>query len=170
MSKLFLHLLNISITAGWIVLVVVLLRFVLKKAPKWTRVVLWGLVALRLILPVSIESVTSLVPSAETVKIESVTAPVLTSVNEYNGVSYIYKNVRGEQIVLQSGFPTLNSAVNPTPEEAAEHFDTVAVLKTVAGWVWLAGAIGMLLYAAISYLVLIRKYKEATKLTQDVKI
>ena len=73
MSKLFLHLLNISITAGWIVLVVVLLRFVLKKAPKWVRVVLWGLVALRLMLPVSIESVTSLVPSAETVKVESVT-------------------------------------------------------------------------------------------------
>ena len=57
MSKLFLHLLNISITAGWIVLVVVLLRVVLKKAPKWIRVVLWGLVALRLMLPVSIESV-----------------------------------------------------------------------------------------------------------------
>ena len=73
MSKLFLHLLNISITAGWIVLVVVLLRFVLKKAPKWIRVMLWGLVALRLMLPVSIESVTSLVPSAETVKVESVT-------------------------------------------------------------------------------------------------
>ncbi|MBQ6234626.1 MAG: M56 family metallopeptidase [Clostridia bacterium] len=170
MSKLFLHLLNISITAGWIVLIVVLLRFVLKKAPKWTRVVLWGLVALRLILPVSIESVTSLVPSAETVKIESVTAPVLTSVNEYNGVSFFYENVQGEQIVLQSGFPTLNSAVNPTPEEAAEHFDTVAVLKTVAGWVWLGGAAAMLLYALISYLRLKHRVRASVLLEKGVYV
>ena len=170
MSKLFLHLLNISITAGWIVLVVVLLRFVLKKAPKWTRVVLWGLVALRLLLPVSIESVTSLVPSAETVKVESVTAPVLTSVNEYNGVSYFYKNVRGEQIVLQSGFPTLNSAVNPTPEKAAEHFDTVAVLKSVAGWVWLAGVVGMLFYALISFLRLRHRVRASVLLEKGAYV
>ena len=170
MSKLFLHLLNISITAGWIVLVVVLLRFVLKKAPKWTRVVLWGLVALRLLLPVSIESVTSLVPSAETVKVESVTAPVLTSVNEYNGVSYFYENVRGEQIVLQSGFPTLNSAINPTPEKAAEHFDTVAVLKSVAGWVWLAGVVGMLFYALISFLRLCHRVRASVLLEKGVYV
>lgn len=170
MSSVFLRLLNISITAGWIVLVVVLLRFVLKKAPKWIRVVLWGLVALRLLLPVSIESVTSLVPSAETVKIESVTAPVLTSVNEYNGVSYFYKNVRGEQIVLQSGFPTLNSAVNPTPEEAAEHFDTVAVLKTVAGWVWLIGVVGMLFYALISFLRLKHRVRASVLLEKGVYV
>jgi beta-lactamase regulating signal transducer with metallopeptidase domain len=170
MSNIFLRLLNISITAGWIVLVVVLLRFVLKKAPKWTRVVLWGLVALRLLLPVSIESVTSLVPSAETVKIESVTAPVLTSVNEYNGVSYIYKNVQGEQIVLQSGFPTLNSAINPTPEKAAEHFDTVAVLKTVAGWVWLVGVVGMLFYALISFLRLRHRVRASVKFEKGVYV
>ena len=85
MSNLFLHLLNISITAGWIVLVVVLLRFVLKKAPKWIRVVLWGLVAVRLLVPVSIESALSLVPSAETVRIEPVTAPVFASVSDSNG-------------------------------------------------------------------------------------
>ncbi len=170
MSKLFLLLLNISITAGWIVLVVVLLRFVLKKAPKWTRVVLWGLVALRLMLPVSIESVTSLVPSAETVKIESVTAPVLTSVNEYNGVSYFYENVRGEQVVLQSGFSALNSAVNPTPAKAAEHFDTVAVLKSVAGWVWLAGVCGMLLYALISFLQLRHRVRASVLLEKGVYV
>ncbi len=146
MSKLFLHLLNISITAGWIVLVVVLLRFVLKKAPKWIRVVLWGLVALRLMLPVSIESVTSLVPSAETVHVEPVTYTIIRDSDPHP------LPVEGEQIVLQSGFSALNSAVNPTPAKAAEHFDTVAVLKSVAGWVWLAGVCGMLLYALISFL------------------
>ena len=147
MSKLFLHLLNISITAGWIVLVVVLLRFVLKKAPKWIRVVLWGLVALRLMLPVSIESVTSLVPSAETVHVEPVTYTIIRDSDPHP------LPVEGEQIVLQSGFSALNSVVNPVMEQAtAKHVDTVTMLKTVAGWVWLAGVCGMLLYALISFL------------------
>ena len=165
MSKLFLHLLNISITAGWIVLVVVLLRFVLKKAPKWIRVVLWGLVALRLMLPVSIESVTSLVPSAETVKVESVTytPPTFQS-------ALPLPAVEGERIVLQSGFSALNSAVNPTPAEAAEHFDTVAVLKTVAGWVWLTGVVGMLLYALISFWRLKHRVRASVALEKGVYV
>lgn len=170
MSKLFLHLLNISITAGWIVLVVVLLRFVLKKAPKWIRVVLWGLVALRLMLPVSIESVTSLVPSAETVRIEPVTAPVFASVRDSNGSSYFFEDVQGERIMLQSGFSALNSAVNPTPAKAAEHFDTVAVLKSVAGWVWLAGVCGMLLYALISFLRLRHRVRASVLLEKGVYV
>ena len=170
MSNLFLHLLNISITAGWIVLVVVLLRFVLKKAPKWIRVVLWGLVALRLMLPVSIESALSLVPSAETVKIEPVTAPVFASVRDSNGSSYFFEDVQGERIMLQSGFSALNSAVNPTPAEAAEHFDTVAVLKSVAGWVWLAGVCGMLLYALISFLRLRHRVRASVLLEKGVYV
>ena len=170
MSNLFLHLLNISITAGWIVLVVVLLRFVLKKAPKWIRVVLWGLVALRLMLPVSIESALSLVPSAETVKIEPVTAPVFASVRDSNGSSYFFEDVQGERIMLQSGFSALNSAVNPTPAEAAEHFDTVAVLKSGAGWVWLAGVCGMLLYALISFLRLRHRVRASVLLEKGVYV
>ena len=165
MSKLFLHLLNISITAGWIVLVVVLLRVVLKKAPKWIRVVLWGLVALRLMLPVSIESVTSLVPSAETVKVESVTytPPTFQS-------ALPLPAVEGERIVLQSGFSALNSAVNPTSAEAAEHFDTVALLKTVAGRVWLTGVVGMLLYALISFWRLKHRVRASVTLEKGVYV
>ena len=67
MSDLFLRLVNGSINAGWLVLVILLLRLVLKRSPKWVRPALWGLVGLRLLLPVSIESPWSLLPSAETV-------------------------------------------------------------------------------------------------------
>lgn len=170
MSNIFLRLLNISITAGWIVLVVVLLRFVFKKAPKWIRVALWGLVAVRLLVPVSIESALSLVPSAETVKIEPVTAPVLTSASDSNGSSYFYEDVQGERIVLQSGISALNSAVNPSVETAAKQFDTVAVLKSVAGWVWLGGAVAMLLYALISYLRLKHKVRASVKVEKGVYV
>ena len=42
---------NMSVTASWLILAVLLLRFVFKKAPKWLRVALWGVVGLRLLLP-----------------------------------------------------------------------------------------------------------------------
>ena len=169
MSNLFLRLLNISITAGWIVLVIVLLRFVLKKAPKWIRVALWGLVAVRLLLPVSIESVLSLVPSAETVKIESVTVPVLTSVNDSNGSSYFFEDVQGERVVIQSGVSAVNIAINPIIEpKSSGSVHTVTVVKTVAGWVWLGGAVAMLLYALISYLRLKHKVRASVKIEKGV--
>ena len=57
--------LNASITAGWVTVAVLLLRLVLKKAPKWLHVSLWSLVALRLILPFSLESPVSVLPAAD---------------------------------------------------------------------------------------------------------
>lgn len=67
MTALFLHCFNLSVTAGWMVLVVLLLRFCLKKAPRWITCVLWGLVALRLVVPFTIESSVSIIPTAEIV-------------------------------------------------------------------------------------------------------
>lgn len=67
MAGVFLRLLNMSISAGWIVFAVLVLRLLLKKAPKRITVLLWAIVAVRLICPLSIESAMSLVPSRETV-------------------------------------------------------------------------------------------------------
>ena len=67
MSKLFLSVVNMSIAASWIVLAVLLLRFLLKKAPKWITVLLWAVVAIRLICPFAIESKASLIPSSQTI-------------------------------------------------------------------------------------------------------
>ena len=69
MSELFLKIINMSISASWLVLAVLLLRFALKKAPKWVNVLLWGIVAVRLICPFSIESALSLIPSTETIPV-----------------------------------------------------------------------------------------------------
>lgn len=62
MSSVFLKILNMSIPASWIAMIVLVLRLCLKRAPKWWNVLLWGLVAVRLMLPVSIESSLSLLP------------------------------------------------------------------------------------------------------------
>ena len=142
MSGIFLKLLNLSISASWLVLVVLALRLVLKRAPKWVNVLLWGMVALRLMLPFSIESALSLIPSAETLSPEVVRfdpAPTITS-----GVSVI------------------DNAVNPS---LSEHFSAVPtasvnplyVWTEIAGWVWLIGLGAMLLYALVSYLRLRRR-------------
>ena len=81
MSVLFLRVVNLAIAAGWLVLAVLVLRLLLKKAPKWTRLLLWAVVALRLLCPVSVETVWSLLPSAETVPldIERAAAPAIAS-------------------------------------------------------------------------------------------
>ena len=168
MSKLFLHLLNISITAGWIVLVVVLLRFVLKKAPKWTRVVLWGLVALRLILPVSIESPLSLVPSEQTVSIATWTLPDTAVGTSEEGSAA--QRTTAERVVFQTGFPALNSAINPTMKQSYEHHSTVSTVKVVAGWVWLAGVVGMLFYALISFLRLRHRVRASVLLEKGAYV
>ena len=68
MSEAFLKLVNMSISASWLVLAVLALRLILKKAPKWVHVLLWGIAALRLICPFTIESALSLIPSNSVLK------------------------------------------------------------------------------------------------------
>jgi len=142
MAAVFLKLLNLSISASWLVLAVLVLRLISKRSPKWMNVLLWGIVALRLMLPFSIESALSLIPSAETVSpaaVQFAPAPTITS-----GVSVI------------------DNAVNPS---LSEHFAAAPTMSVnplyvwtyLAGWVWLIGLGVMLLYALVSYLRLRRR-------------
>ena len=155
MSGIFLKLLNLSISASWLVLVVLALRLVLKRAPKWVNVLLWGMVALRLMLPFSIESALSLIPSAETVSPEVVRfdpAPTITS-----GVKFI------------------DNAVNPSLSEsfAAAPLASVNPLYVwtyLAGWVWLIGLAAMLAYALVSYLRLRRRVSASIPLRENIYV
>ena len=155
MSGIFLKLLNLSISASWLVLVVLALRLVLKRAPKWVNVLLWGMVALRLMLPFSIESALSLIPSAETLSPEVVQfdpAPTITS-----GVEFI------------------DNAVNPSLSEsfAAAPLASVNPLYVwtyLAGWVWLIGLAAMLLYALVSYLRLRRRVSASIPLRENIYV
>ena len=142
MAAVFLKLLNLSISASWLVLAVLVLRLISKRTPKWVNVLLWGIVALRLMLPFSVESALSLIPSAETVSpavVQFDPAPTITS-----------------------GVNIIDNAVNPS---LSEHFAAVPtasvnplyVWTEIAGWVWLIGLGAMLLYALVSYLRLRRR-------------
>ena len=153
MAAVFLKLLNLSISASWLVLAVLALRLVSKRSPKWMNVLLWGIVALRLMLPFSIESALSLIPSAETVSPEVVQfdpAPTITS-----GVEFI------------------DNAVNPSLSEsfAAAPLASVNPLYVwtyLAGWVWLIGLATMLAYALVSYLRLRRRVRVSLCVRENI--
>ncbi|MDO3410382.1 M56 family metallopeptidase [Saccharibacillus sp. CPCC 101409] len=64
MSEAFLKLLNMSLTAGLVIVLVLLIRMPLRKAPKIFSYLLWLAVLLRLVSPVSVESAVTLLPAA----------------------------------------------------------------------------------------------------------
>lgn len=152
MGELFLKTLNMSIAASWLILAVVLLRFALKKAPKWIAVLLWGIVALRLTVPFSFESALSLIPSAET----------------FNA-----HNIQYETPVISSGIPAVNNAVNPILDETfapnpAGSVNPLYVWICIVSVIWLIGIAAMLLYAVISYVRVRRSVAERAPYEENI--
>ena len=145
MEAVFIKVLNMSISAGWLILAVMLLRLLLKKAPKWISVVLWGLVGLRLVFPFSLESVFSLIPSAEVVS-PSIGYAQHPEIN--SGVSAIDNAVN----------PTLSTSLAATPMNSVNPMQIVLYL---GGIIWTVGIAILLLYGLISYLRLRRRVAEA---------
>lgn len=154
MSSLFLKIVNMSIAASWLILAVVLLRVVLKKAPKWVNVLLWGIVAFRLICPFSFESALSLIPSAETISPEIMMdwTPEIST-----GVSSIDKVVN----------PIITDTFAPEPIASA---NPLQLLIPVLAIIWAIGIIVMLVYAAVSYFRLQKKVGESLSVRDNIWI
>lgn len=154
MEALFLKLVNLSLTAGWLVLAVVVLRLIFRKAPRWIFCALWGLVALRLICPVSVESVLSLIPSSEPLPQDII----------YTAEPYI-----------DSGIDVVDRVVNPVLMESLGAAETLIsvnptqVLSFILSRVWAVGTAVMLAYALVSFLMLKRRVCTATLLQKGVK-
>lgn len=140
MSSVFLKIINMSITASWLIIAAILARLVLKRAPRWIACALWGLVAVRLVCPFSIESAISLVPAKETVP---------------------YDIALAARPAIDSGISALNEAINPVIEHSftpspGSSVNPLQVFIPIAAAIWLAGAAIMLIYALVSYLRLRR--------------
>ena len=154
MEALFLKLVNLSLTAGWLVLAVVVLRLIFRKAPRWIFCALWGLVALRLICPVSVESVLSLIPSAEPLPQDII----------YTATPHI-----------DSGIEMVDRVVNPILMDSLGAAGPLTSANPTQIWsfilahVWVIGAAAMLLYALASFLLLKRRVSTATLLQKGVK-
>ena len=161
MSEIFLKLVNMSITASWLVLAVVILRLVFKKAPKFIHCIMWVLVGIRLVFPFSIESVLSLIPSANTFPVENIYSSDQNIANNsyYHGVD--------------SGVGFIDNALNPitydasSPEVLRSNLDIISI-------VWLVGIAAMLVYTLVSYLRIYKRVsasicvKENTFICDDI--
>lgn len=141
MSAVFLKILNMSISASWIAATVLLLRLCLKRAPKWWNVLLWGLVAVRLMLPFSVESALSLLPRAEVVR-----------------PAHIVPSVPG------GAAPMIGGAAAVASDTAASSLS----VWTILGWVWLFGVLVLVLYTLVSTLRLRHQVREAVRLQGNI--
>ena len=138
---------NMSITASWLILAVVLLRLVLKKAPRWILVLLWGLVAFRLVCPFTIQSTLSLIPNAETIPADVATQAEPT---------------------IDSGIGTMDDAINETLTESlspnpGDSANPLQIWIPILTGVWIAGMVVLILYAFISYYQLHRQVATAVR-------
>ena len=147
MSELFLELLNLSIMTGWLILAVLVVRVCLKRAPKYIRCILWGLVGLRLVFPFPIESIFSLLPSSKVIDTEIVydRTPAI-----HSGIPVV-DNVTNN-LMMDSFAPDMQNSVNP-----------LQVVTFIASNVWMLGVVVMLIYCIISYFLVQRKVFDAVK-------
>ncbi len=153
MSDFLLQLINCSIAAGWIVPIVLLLRFLLKGSPKQVSCLLWGIVGLRLLLPFSIESRFSLIPSAKTVD---------------PGMFF-------GRIVVQSGIPALDLSANTYL--ATHYYESITVpvgffdaLLNRFFYIWLFGVLCFALYSLGSTLYLYWRTSVSLCLKENIYI
>ena len=152
MSDLFLKIVNMSISASWLVVAVLILRLVLKKAPKWVNVLLWGIVAVRLICPFSFESALSLIPSAET---------------------FPEKIISGPSFDVQTGITPIDNRINDYLGD--RYFEGVTVptnngntIMTILTIVWTIGILLLATYTIISYQRLNRKVDTAVHYKDNI--
>ncbi len=158
-DEIFMKLVNLSFSASFIVVAVVLFRLIFKKAPKWLNCMLWLLVAFRLVCPFSLESALSLLPSAE---------PITSEQFYYSA-----------EPVVESGIEIIDSVINPVISHTLETDAVASVNKSqifgfVCGVLWLLGMSAMLIYALVSYLRLKKRvsasaeYKEGIFICDDI--
>lgn len=135
-----------SISASYIVIAILLLRLFMKKAPKWISVALWGVVGLRLICPFSIESILSLIPSAETVSPDIMTGNLSEPFYVDSYIDTGFSGVNNTIAPIISG-----SSVTVAPEKEV---NLLKLLIPICAILWLVGILAMVIYTLVSYLKL----------------
>ncbi len=153
MNDLFIKILNMSITASWLIIAVMVTRLLIRRAPKWISCLLWGFVMIRLIFPFSLESSLSVIPSREVI-------PQDIAVSESPAIS--------------TGVPAINSTLNPIMEslapDAGNSVNPLQVWTSVGTWIWIAGIIAMLAYALVSYFKLKKQVAASVPLRDGVMV
>ena len=152
MPQIFIEILNMSIAASYLILAVALLRVPLKKAPKWISVLLFGIAAIRLICPFSIESVLSLIPSANTVSPDIMVTPN-PEIN--SGIPFIDNTIN--PVITDTFKPEIGASVNP-----------LQLAVGFASYIWLVGIAVLVAHAIISYFKIKRRVRFAIRVRDNI--
>ncbi len=149
-EKLFLLFLNMSLTGGYIIIAVLIMRFLIRKAPKWINLILWGIAGFRLILPISFNSIFSVFSAIPNSKVST--------------QEIIYSNTPA----VRSGVPYMNSMFNPAIEGSAKQTaaSNISFLE-IAAYIWLIGIAVLIISGVFSYIKMKRKLSEATLLKDN---
>lgn len=155
MTRLFLYLVNRSITTGFLILAVMALRLLFRKLPKGPQCLLWALVGLRLALPFSLESAASLIPQAEPIPAQAVVQGAPAVISQSSTVI--------KEVPLSQAAQTAQAV--PAAVQAIDPFQTFFLVCSV---LWLAGLGAMLLYGLLSYGRLRRKLSVCIRLEDNI--
>lgn len=141
-----------SIATSWLIVVVCLLRFLFKKMPKWIRIILWGIVFVRLICPFSIESAFSLIPNGQTIpmNIEIDATPSIDS---------------GMDAINQMINPMISNTFTPDPLSSANPLQIWIYFFSI---LWITGIIILLVYTLWSTFHLFHKIQTAILLKDNI--
>lgn len=152
MSEIFLSVLNMSLTASYVILCVILIRLLLKKAPKVISYALWGVIAFRLIVPFSFESMFSLMP------------------RNINTVLIPYDIVYQESPQVSSGIETVDSFVSHSlPAGNVEaSVNPLQIYIEIGAYIWMLGILVLLIYSLVSFLHLKRQLKGAQLIERNI--
>ncbi|MBP1584067.1 MAG: transcriptional regulator, partial [Lachnospiraceae bacterium] len=144
---------NMGINASWLILAVIAARLLLKKAPKWITCIMWALVAFRLLCPVSIKSVISLLPSGEVIPTD---IGIEQNPHIYSGISAVDNTIN----------PVVSGALAPDPLSSV---NPMQVVLYAAGIIWVSGLALMMIYALVSYLSVRRKVRISAPVADGVR-
>lgn len=190
MTNIFLRLLSTAFTAGWLIIAVVILRFIFRRAPKWIACFLWMIVGIRLVLPFNIESGFSFIPKGVEMSYDNLSGEMkaggkelynvndnknnLPNLHNDQGIGMYVKNNTGKNKgtdisgdawkTVKKGEGIKENAVRASKGNVSKEVNILNVLK----FIWLAGVIAMISYLAISYGRLARRVETATKLRNNI--
>ncbi len=164
MADIFLKFFNMSVSACWLVLAVVLLRVVLKKAPKWVNCIFWGIAGLRLVMPFSFESIFSLIPSAEFVPEEMIHSNTSVDVSGAEIFNYVGNNPVWYDLGVSDGSLRFTEFTAPD----GEYINPLLIISHIASIVWIVGIAVLLIYTFFSFWRLKRKIRTAVLLRDNI--
>lgn len=152
MNHIFLEILNNALVASVLIVAVIFIRICIKKAPRWISCALWGLVALKLVLPFRIESVLSLVPASK---------PIPTDI-EYQQVPQITSALEPVDRIVNPVLASNFSASSPVS------VNPIRKVVGAAAVIWIIGVVFLCIYALISYYMLRKKVAASRKICDRV--